>query len=453
MRKLFYKKTRTALHVVMLTLLFAFQAKAQCPPGNVVLNTQAEVDQFIIDYPNCTEINGYIAISANVTNLDGLSNITTITNSIDAENATSLSDISGLSNLTSVGKDIFIRNTALTNLNGFNNLTSVAGWIEISSNTSLTNLNGLSALTSVGGHLAFISNTSLTNLNGLSALTSVGGFIYIQENAILSDISALQNTTFNPNGSYGLTIKNNPALAVCNLPNFCAYLANPASTHPRDISGNLANCLDEAAVVAACNTPATGCTNVTSTFLQFPSETYIPQCTSSPEDITGNYAETGEYSKVQVTATVEYTFSSSVATDYITISNEDGTVVYAHGYSPLVWTAPANEIVRFFLHLDDACNTNNDPDNWRSRLIQCNSLSISDINTNTISFYPNPVKETLYFSEEVSTIKITDLAGRTVKQYTSKSTSVDVSELSKGTYILSATTQDGKTFTKKIIKE
>jgi len=38
------------------------------------------------------------------------------------------------------------------------------------------------------------------------------------------------------------------------LPNLCTYLANPANTHPRDISGNLANCLNENAVVAACAT-------------------------------------------------------------------------------------------------------------------------------------------------------------------------------------------------------
>ncbi len=472
-----------------------------CPPGDVTLATQAEVNQFIIDYPNCTQINGYLVIGNQVQNLNGLSNITTITGMLAAQNAISLTDVSGLSNLTSVGGNFQLVNTALTNLNGFGALNSVGGYFVIrdnavltnfdgfgalnsvggffdiadnavltnidgfvalnsvgeyfyiADNAVLTNIDGFGALDSIGGYFYIAYNTALINLNAFSTLTSVGEDIEIRENTVLSDISALQNTTFNPANGYGLTILNNPALAVCNLPNFCAYLANDASTHPRNITGNLAECVNEQAVIDACNAPAAGCTNVTSAFPKWPTATYVPQCTGSQEDITGNYAETGEYSEIQVTAAVGYTFSSSVATDYITISNEDGTVVYAHGYSPLVWTASTNEIIRFFLHLDDACNTNNDPNNWRSRLIQCNSLSVSDINTNTISFYPNPVKETLYFSEEVSTIKITDLAGRTVKQYAVKSTSVNVSELSKGTYILSATTQEGKTFTKKIIKE
>ena len=346
----------------------------QCPTGNVVLTTQADVDQFKIDYPNCTKINGYLGIGGSVANLNGLSNITTITGSIDAGNATSLVDISGLSNLTSVGQDAQFANTALTNIDGLSSLTSVVGYIYIGSNNALTNINGLSSLTSVGGNLYIESNAGLTNIDGLSSLTSIGGDlmirnnaaltnlnglsnittitgsldvynassltdisglsnltsvgqdvqfentaltnidglsnlttvvgglniahnmqlqhvdglsnlttigVYLQfwdnpkvlnlnglinltaiggdliiiDNAILNDISGLSNvasTSIIPAAGYGLYIADNPALAVCNLPNFCAYLANPANTHPRTISGNLAQCVNEAAVVAAC---------------------------------------------------------------------------------------------------------------------------------------------------------------------------------------------------------
>lgn len=63
----------------------------------------------------------------------------------------------------------------------------------------------------------------------------------------------LQNTSFNAYEGYGLTITGNAVLAICNLPNFCTYLANPASTYPRVISGNLTNCLNEAAVIWSCN--------------------------------------------------------------------------------------------------------------------------------------------------------------------------------------------------------
>ena len=49
-----------------------------CMPGNtyVTLYTQNQVDSFPINYPGCTEIDGYLTISgADITNLNGLSNI------------------------------------------------------------------------------------------------------------------------------------------------------------------------------------------------------------------------------------------------------------------------------------------------------------------------------------------------------------------------------------------
>lgn len=211
-------------------LLFSIGVKAQCPTGDVTLSSQAQVDQFKIDYPNCTKINGYLGIHGSVANLNGLSNITTITGSLDISNTTALTDISGLSNLTSVGQDFQIAKTkSLTLLNGLGNLKTIAGFFLVN------------------------ENALLQNLNGLSSLVSVGQDIDIEDNTVLSDIFALKNTTFNPNGGYGLTILGNPALAVCNLPNFCVYLAKPSGTHPRSISGNLTNCLNEQAVKVACS--------------------------------------------------------------------------------------------------------------------------------------------------------------------------------------------------------
>lgn len=202
-----------------------------CPTGNIGLSTQAQVDQFKIDYPNCTKISGYLAIGGSVANTNGLSNISTITGSLDISNALSLTDINGLSNLTTIGQDAQITNSSLTNLNALSKLKSIAGYLFIG------------------------NNASLINVNGLSALTSVGQDIDIRNNTVLTDISGLKNTTFNPSGGFGLTILNNPALAVCNLPNFCTYLANPSGTYPRNIQGNLANCLNEQAVITACASP------------------------------------------------------------------------------------------------------------------------------------------------------------------------------------------------------
>ena len=62
-----------------------------------------------------------------------------------------------------------------------------------------------------------------------------------------------------------------------------------------------------------------------------------------------------EYSNVQVTAGETYTFSSDIATDFITISDDDGLTAAASGVTPVTWVAVNDGVVRFYTHLDAAC--------------------------------------------------------------------------------------------------
>jgi len=166
-----------------------------------------------------------------------------------------ITDLTPLSNITLVNGTLFIQNIGvLQNLNGLN-ITNVGGGLYIGgdyndkTNLVLQDISALSSIISVGGWLTIQKNLSLTNLNGLQNLATVAHDIYINDNDALTDISVLQNTSFNAYDGYGLTITDNAVLAVCNLPNFCTYLSNPANTYPRNISGNLTNCLNEAAVI------------------------------------------------------------------------------------------------------------------------------------------------------------------------------------------------------------
>lgn len=83
------------------------------------------------------------------------------------------------------------------------------------------------------------------------------------------------------------------------------------------------------------------------------------------------------------------------------------------------------------------------------------SLSSNDLEqkNKNIEIFPNPVKDILHFSEEVSTIKIVDLSGKTLKQSIDSGKSVDVSKLSKGNYLITIVTKTGQNITKKIVKE
>src|SRR5690606_16521293 len=142
---------------------FSFTTLSQCPAGNVSLTSQAQIDAFATNYPNCTEVSGNLTIQgANIT------------------------DLTPLSNLTSIGGYLEIyHNSSLINLDELSNLTSVGGYLDIYDNSNLTNLDGLSNLTSLGGHLYISNNSNLTNLNGLSNLTSIGGYLAIESNPSL----------------------------------------------------------------------------------------------------------------------------------------------------------------------------------------------------------------------------------------------------------------------------
>jgi thermitase len=75
---------------------------------------------------------------------------------------------------------------------------------------------------------------------------------------------------------------------------------------------------------------------------------------------------------------------------------------------------------------------------------------------NDITIYPNPVKETLYFKSLVNpnifNVSIYDITGRLVNEYYKVNTSIDVSQLKNGVYIL-IINYDKNRIIKKFIKE
>ncbi|ACU07484.1 hypothetical protein FIC_01034 [Flavobacteriaceae bacterium 3519-10] len=91
----------------------------------------------------------------------------------------------------------------------------------------------------------------------------------------------------------------------------------------------------------------------------------------------------------------------------------------------------------------------------RNRIARLNgtTLAVGDSGKNEMVLYPNPVGGTLYFSEEISHIMITDLSGKAVNQMSVNRTSADVSELPKGIYFVTLTTISGDAITRKIVKK
>ena len=236
--------------LILLPLIWVEGAWAlDCPDDNYVLNTQAEVDA--LGATGCDRIWGrlHIGSSTDITNLDGLANLTYVGDSLLIRNNAALTNIDGLANLTLpefgdleisynaaltnidglanltfVGESLYIRNNAaLTNIDGLANLTSVgASWggnLEITNNAALTNVDGLANLISVGytegsmgmsypGNVEIRGNAALTNLDGLTTIRAIHGALHIADNDVLPNVDGLANLFW----VGGLKIRGNAAL-------------------------------------------------------------------------------------------------------------------------------------------------------------------------------------------------------------------------------------------------
>jgi hypothetical protein len=157
-----------------------------CSQNDYILNTQAEVDAFPQD---CDAAGSLLILNGfDITNLNSLSNLTSVVGNVDIDGNNALINLDGLSNLASVGGRLDITvNGVLTNIDGLTNLASVGGRLRILDNTILPDLNGLSGLTSVVGRVYITRNDALANVDGLSGLTSVGSYLFIVDNDSLTN--------------------------------------------------------------------------------------------------------------------------------------------------------------------------------------------------------------------------------------------------------------------------
>lgn len=205
-----------------------------CLIQGIEFNTQYSIDSFLINYPNCTEIEGDVIISGNgINNLNGLSQITQIGGnleildnpdlsslleliSLEAIGGTllisgneSLINLSGLDSLKTIGNNLFLYFNRLSNLSGLGSISCIQGFLSIIGNDSLNNLQGLNNLKYINKELTVISNTELINMTGLDSLEYIGGGLLIAHNPMLKSLIGLNSLTYIGNS---LSIWFNPEL-------------------------------------------------------------------------------------------------------------------------------------------------------------------------------------------------------------------------------------------------
>ena len=139
---------------------------------------------------NITSTGGGLSIRGNnaLTSLTGLENITTIGGDLSISGNGSLTSIAVLKNITSIGKFLWIEsNHALTSLTGLENLITIGGDLHIEYNDTLTSLTGLENIDA-----GSIMNLSIRNNNFLSTceaqsicnyLANPSGIVEVYNNA------------------------------------------------------------------------------------------------------------------------------------------------------------------------------------------------------------------------------------------------------------------------------
>lgn len=134
--------------LIVLTLILPILSFAQCPVGSVSLSSQADIDDFVATYPNCTQIDGNLTIG-------------TYPILFDADEAL---DLSGLSTITSLSGTLKIYNTSGPEVDGIAQLGSLDGLQNISAARSL--IVGVPAGISGGFHIPYQSLVPLNSLAG-----------------------------------------------------------------------------------------------------------------------------------------------------------------------------------------------------------------------------------------------------------------------------------------------
>lgn len=188
-------------YILFFSFLFITKSIAQCPPNIYAFYTQAEVNNFQNEYPDCDHAHVLSFWGNDITDLSPLSYIGTISHL----------NFNGTDNITS--------------LMAFDN-TQIIGTLYIENSDGISNLDGIH----------FTNNEEST-------------WLFLKNNSMLENIDALDDLNLTIEK---VTIMNNPNLSDCAVKRVCASLN--LETAVIAISNNGTGCNSQEEVAAVCQT-------------------------------------------------------------------------------------------------------------------------------------------------------------------------------------------------------
>jgi len=180
-----------------------YTCPTSCLPEGITFSTQEQIDNFQVNYPYCTEIEGDVEIDGDdITNVDGLSILTSIGGYLDISDNPILTSLAGLINLTSIGEELIIKNNAvLSSLAGLDSINPGSiSELQITDNENLATCHVTSICEYLVGSNPIIEiENNAPGCNSLPELQTAC-FPYVQE------LSSKNTFSISPNPCAGSTI-------------------------------------------------------------------------------------------------------------------------------------------------------------------------------------------------------------------------------------------------------
>ncbi|AFL81425.1 Receptor L domain protein [Aequorivita sublithincola DSM 14238] len=443
-------------------LVFIFSASnllfGQC--SSISFSHQYEIDNFATSHPGCTELTGTLNINdsqpGNITNLNGLSQITKVKNLKIIDNI-ALTNLNGLNNLTAItdgnssGNLFIVDNTNLQDLDALENLQEVLRDIRVVNNASLTSIQGLHNIVITTPEITIIieENPLLVSLSGLSSIPPQAGFLKISNNELLTNLNGLNNLTelsqrleinHNPNlinfeglnnlttiGGEGMLIYFNPSLESFN------GLESLISVEDAYINGNTALLNIEALSNFTSSADSFGIVN----------SPLLSNLNGLENLDSVNYLSFGGLNNLNDISALSNVNMSTV--NYLSI-----------GACPQLSVCAYTNICQY---LDDPSNEALISDNApgcasRQEILQaCGLIGIHEnISSEKFTIHPNPTNGAFTISGiNEGTVQISDSRGRILKTFTLGKDETSLNVLSEGVYFVNVTNNKGSS-TKQLMK-
>ncbi|MBU2938011.1 T9SS type A sorting domain-containing protein [Lacinutrix sp. C3R15] len=372
-----------------------------------------------------------------ISDMTGIRDFTTLT-SLSSVNNTNLIhlDVSGLTALQNL--DLAL-NYTLESLN----VTGCSGLVDLDIKISGLNSLDLSTCTSLENIDMYKSYLPHLDVSGLTSLTTIRANESYLQTLNVAGCTSLSNININETFIHSLDLSNNPALI-----NFGVFDSNL-----QDL--NVSNCINLERLtfrwISNLNTiNLTNCTKI-NTIISYDGNTLTNLDTSNLIDIESFYLE-------------------GISVDHLDLSNSTNLTTVAFNNSTIgsldLRNGNNTNITSFSLYnVDIDCASVDDEvfstANWTnfnySSVVfstDCETLSTTENQLNTISMYPNPVVNNLHIglksNQILQEVTIVNLQGKQL--LTTTNTTINLSNLSAGYYFALVYTDHGKTI-KKIMKK